>query len=43
MTLKSDNGYKFMAQVIEQVMAMWKGVIIVHGCPRHPQTQGSIE
>jgi hypothetical protein len=43
MILQSDNGRKVVAQVIEQVMAMWMGVIIVHGCARHPQTQGSIE
>jgi transposase InsO family protein len=43
MVLQSNNGHEFVAQVIEQVMAMWKGVIIVHGHARHPQTQGSIE
>jgi hypothetical protein len=43
MILQSDNGREFVAEVIHQVMAMWSGVVIVHGRPRHPQSQGSVE
>jgi hypothetical protein len=42
-TLQSDNGREFVAQVIEELMKLWKDCIIVHGSPRHPQSQGSIE
>jgi hypothetical protein len=41
--LQSDNCREFVAQVIEQVMAMWKGVIIVHRHARRLQTQDSME
>lgn len=43
MILQSDNGREFVADIIDQVMAMWPGVIIVNGRPRHPQSQGSVE
>ncbi|XP_035214026.1 KRAB-A domain-containing protein 2-like [Stegodyphus dumicola] len=41
--LQSDNGSEFSNQVISQMRAMWKDVKIVHGKPRHSQTQGSVE
>jgi hypothetical protein len=43
MILQSDNGCEFVAAIIQEVMTLWDGVVIVHGCPRHPQSQGSIE
>jgi transposase InsO family protein len=43
MILQSDNGKEFVAEIIAQVMAIWDGVVIVHGRPRHPQSQGSVE
>ena len=41
--LQSDNGGEFVNEVITTLMKMWPECIIVHGHPRHPQTQGSIE
>lgn len=41
--LQSDNGREFSNQVISELCAMWKDVKIVHGKPRHSQTQGSVE
>ncbi|GFS65365.1 KRAB-A domain-containing protein 2 [Trichonephila clavipes] len=41
--LQSDNGREFSSQVISEICAMWKDVKIVHGKPRHNQTQGSAE
>lgn len=41
--LQSDNGREFTAKVIEELTAMWPGCKIVHGSPRRPQTQGSVE
>ena len=41
--LQSDNGGEFVNQVLEKLMEMWPECKIVHGRPRHPQTQGSIE
>jgi hypothetical protein len=43
MILQSVNGREFMATVIVEVMALWLDVVIVHGWPRHPQSQGSVE
>jgi len=43
MILQSDNGWEFVAAVIVEVMALWPNVVIVHGWPRHPQSQGSVE
>ncbi|CAF1073429.1 unnamed protein product [Didymodactylos carnosus] len=42
-TLQSDNGREFVAKVIEELAEMWKGLKIVHGRARHPQSQGSVE
>ncbi|XP_035210146.1 KRAB-A domain-containing protein 2-like [Stegodyphus dumicola] len=41
--LQSDNGREFSNQVISKTCAMWKDVKIVHGKPRHSQTQGSVK
>ncbi len=41
--LQSDNGRKFVAKVIQELVDMWTGVKIVHGRARHPQSQGSVE
>jgi len=41
--LHSDNGREFVNKVISELCSMWDGVKIVHGKPRHIQTQGSIE
>lgn len=41
--LQSDNGREFVAQVIRDIVALWPHCKIVHGRPRHPQTQGSVE
>ncbi|CAM4741905.1 unnamed protein product [Rotaria magnacalcarata] len=41
--LQSDNGREFVAKVIEELALIWKDLKIVHGKPRHPQSQGSVE
>ncbi|KAJ8869098.1 hypothetical protein PR048_030660 [Dryococelus australis] len=41
--LHSDNGREFCNKVIEALVAKWKGIKIVHGKPRHSQSQGSVE
>lgn len=41
--LQSDNGREFTAKVLEEVVKLWPECKIVHGTPRHPQTQGSVE
>ncbi|XP_060845364.1 KRAB-A domain-containing protein 2-like [Rhopalosiphum padi] len=41
--LHSDNGREFVNKIITELCFMWDGVKIVHGKPRHSQTQGSIE
>lgn len=41
--LQSDNGREFVAKVIEEMKTIWPELRIVHGTPRHPQSQGSIE
>ena len=41
--LQSDNGSQFTAQVITELKQLWSHLIIVHGKPRHPQSQGSVE
>ncbi|KAK4326939.1 hypothetical protein Pmani_002543 [Petrolisthes manimaculis] len=39
--LQSDNGSEFTAQVIEELKLLWPSLIMVHGKPRHPQSQGA--
>jgi len=41
--LQSDNGREFTALVISELKLMWPELVIVHGKPRHPPSQGSIE
>ena len=41
--LHSDNGTEFVADIIKQLKQIWPGLEMVHGKPRHPQTQGSVE
>ena len=41
--LQSDNGSKFTAAVVKELMELWSELVIVHGKPRHPQSQGSVE
>ena len=37
--LQSDNGLEFTARVIEECASLWPGLNIVHGQPRHSQSQ----
>ena len=41
--LRSDNGSEFTAHVITELKDLWPDLIMVHGKPRHPQSQGSVE
>jgi transposase InsO family protein len=41
--LQSDNGREFTAQVIYELIGLWKEIHIINGRPRHPQSQGSVE
>ena len=41
--LHSDNGKEFVNSVITELCEMWDGLKIVHGKPRHSQSQGSVE
>lgn len=41
--LQSDNGREFCNHIIEELKSMWPECLIVHGRPRHPQSQGSVE
>ena len=41
--LHSDNGREFVNQVISDLHLMWPEAKIVHGKPRHSQSQGSVE
>jgi transposase InsO family protein len=41
--LQSDNGAEFTASIISQLKDVWPGCKIVHGKPRHPQSEGSVE
>ena len=41
--LQSDNGREFSNSVIEELKDMWDKLKIVHGKPRHSQSQGSVE
>ncbi|XP_050062904.1 KRAB-A domain-containing protein 2-like [Aphis gossypii] len=38
-----DNGREFANQVVTEICAMWPELKIVHGKPRHSQSQGSVE
>lgn len=39
----SDNGREFDNKVIKELLAKWKECRLVHGKPRHSQSQGSVE
>ncbi|XP_076042016.1 uncharacterized protein LOC143025919 [Oratosquilla oratoria] len=41
--LQSDNGSEFTASVITELKLLWPDLVMVHGKPRHPQSQGSVE
>ena len=41
--LQSDSGSEFTSHVITELKAVWPDLTIVHGKPRHPQSQGSVE
>ena len=41
--LRSDNGREFVNPVITKLSAMWDGLKIVHGKPRHSQSKESVE
>lgn len=41
--LQSDNGKEFVNEVIDKIHADWPHVKIVHGKPRHKESQGSVE
>ena len=41
--LQSDNGSEFTALVISELKLLWPDLLMVHGKPRHPQSQGSVE
>ncbi|CAC5414153.1 unnamed protein product [Mytilus coruscus] len=44
MILQSGNGREFTANIItELTKSLWPDLKIVHGRPRHPQSQGSVE
>lgn len=41
--LQSDNGREFVNRVILEMTSLWPELKIVHGKPRHSQSQGSVE
>ncbi|KAI1698731.1 KRAB-A domain-containing protein 2 [Ditylenchus destructor] len=41
--LSSDNGREFANKVVSEVVRQWPICRIVHGKPRHSQSQGSVE
>lgn len=41
--LQSDNGREFKNRVSSSISEFWTGFKIVHGRPRHSQSQGSVE
>ena len=41
--LQSDNGSEFTARIIVELKELWPDLVLVHGKPRHPQSQGSVE
>ena len=41
--IESDNGSEFTAQVVTELKKFWSHLLMVHGKPRHRQSQGSME
>lgn len=42
--LQSDNGNEFVGAPLKKMMeTFWPETVLVHGSPRHPQSQGSVE
>ena len=41
--LQSDNGCEFANAVVNYLRWIWPDLHIVHGKPRHSQSQGSVE
>ena len=41
--LQSDNGKEFRNGLVKALKLLWPDLQIVHGRPRTPQTQGSVE
>jgi len=41
--LQSDNDHEFANKIIQNLADMWPGMKLVHGKPRHSQSQGSVE
>ena len=41
--LQSDNGRKFTASVITELKELVTELVIVHGKPKYPQSQASVE
>nr|XP_022900156.1 SCAN domain-containing protein 3-like [Onthophagus taurus] len=41
--LQSDNGREFSNQIVSSLKTYWPTLKIVHGKPRHSQSQGSVE
>ncbi|XP_068223750.1 uncharacterized protein [Palaemon carinicauda] len=41
--LQNDKGSEFTACVITELKLLWPDLVMVHGKPRHPQSQGSVE
>ncbi|CAJ0933860.1 unnamed protein product, partial [Mesorhabditis belari] len=39
----TDNGREFANKLLEEAVAQWAGCKILHGKPRHSQSQGSVE
>ena len=43
MIIQSDNGSEFRNEIIRSLKILWPDIRILHGRPRRPQTQGSVE
>ncbi|CAG8447880.1 15072_t:CDS:1, partial [Cetraspora pellucida] len=41
--LQSDDGREFTAQIIYELLSLWKEIYIINGWPHYPQSQGSVE
>lgn len=41
--LQSDNGKEFANAIVRELVRLWPETRIVHGKPRHSQSQGSVE